>query len=261
MTKKLLKYDFKNMTKILVYIYAITFGLACATRIINLGKQIQLVAIIGSIFSGLTYSAIASIIINMFIHIITNFNHTFYKDESYLTHTLPVKKEKLLLSKYLASLLVVLSSVAVCFVSLFVMLYSKSFISKFKLFLKATLASFSLPAGVLIALFIGIICAEICSMISMSFLSIIKANQSNKKGLSKGIIWFLGLYFASEILTLILSIFISLITGNIKSLFASTLTQSNLMMLLITTLVSNIVFLFVFYFLAKKEFKKGVNID
>ena len=108
MIKKLLKHDLKRMLKVLVYIYIIAICLSGVTRLINLGKDIQVIAIIGYVFSGLVYSALGSILVNTFVQILRVFIVNFYKDESYLTHTLPVEKTKLLLSKFLSSLIVIL---------------------------------------------------------------------------------------------------------------------------------------------------------
>ena len=101
MLGRLMKYDIKKMTKILIIMYIISLGLACVTRLINIGKNIQAIFIIGQVFTGLTYSAIVNVLVNTFVHILKVFINNFYKDESYLTHTLPIKKSKLLLSKYL----------------------------------------------------------------------------------------------------------------------------------------------------------------
>ena len=93
-----MKYDLKKMTKLLIYLYPITIALAGITRLINIGKDIQVISIIGSVFASLTYTLVANILVNTIIAIILSFTTSFYKDQSYLTHTLPVKKEKLLLS-------------------------------------------------------------------------------------------------------------------------------------------------------------------
>jgi len=125
MIAKLLKHDLKKMLRVLVYIYCISIALSTITRIINIGRDIQAVFILGQVFAGLTYSALGSILVNTFVQILVVFISNFYKDESYLTHTLPVPKAKLLLSKYISSLIVIISSVLVCFVSLFIMFYSR----------------------------------------------------------------------------------------------------------------------------------------
>ena len=114
MLKKLFKHDFKYMTRILVYMYAISILLAGITRLVLLGSKIQFVLIIGKILQGFTYSALVNVLVNTFVHILTVFLKNFYKDESYLTHTLPVTKKQLLTSKLLSSLLVIVCSVAVC---------------------------------------------------------------------------------------------------------------------------------------------------
>ena len=53
MIKKLMKYDIKKMSRILIYIYASAICLAGITRLINIGKNIQAIAIIGHVFAGL----------------------------------------------------------------------------------------------------------------------------------------------------------------------------------------------------------------
>ena len=103
------------MTRILVYMYAVSVVLAVITRLINIRDDIQAIRILGMVFAGCTYSAIGNVVVNTFVHIIDVFIKNFYKDESYLTHTLPISKNKLLASKYIASLLVIVASVAVSF--------------------------------------------------------------------------------------------------------------------------------------------------
>ncbi|MBR2397154.1 MAG: hypothetical protein IKA97_00055, partial [Clostridia bacterium] len=63
MIRKLMKYDLKKMTNLLIYLYPITILMAGITRLINLGKEIQLIFIIGQIFAGITYSLVANILV------------------------------------------------------------------------------------------------------------------------------------------------------------------------------------------------------
>ena len=101
MIAKLLKYDIKKMSKLLVYLYVAALVSAGLTRFIYIWKDIQFVAILGYVFSAVTYSLIGSILVNTFVHILRVFISNFYKDESYLTHTLPVDRHQLLLSTIL----------------------------------------------------------------------------------------------------------------------------------------------------------------
>ena len=261
MTKSLLKYDLKNMTKILIYIYIIAVGLAGLTRLINIGSNIQTIAIIGYIFSGLTYSAIGSILVNTFVHILRVFVCNFYKDESYLTHTLPVSKKQLLLSKFLASLIVIFASVFVCFLCFFILFYSPDFMQAIKGFVATAVAGFNMPVWLFIVLIVAVVFSQICAIISMAFSSVVKANTYNHKRVIKGLIWFGLFYFSSIIVTLLLVLLAFAVTGNISQFFATTLSQSSFVGILIVGLLAYIAYSIIFYFICQKLFEKGVNVD
>ena len=237
MIAKLMKHDLKRMYKVLVYIYIITIGLAGITRLINIGKNIQAIAILGGIFAGITYAGVGSVLVNTFVHILRVFIGSFYKDESYLTHTLPVSKSKLLLSKYLSSIIVILTSVVVSFVSLFLVLYTKEFAIGLKSLISATISGFNMPAWLFLTLLAFIVFFQICSNISMAFLAIVKGNQYNSKRIPKGLGWFALFYFGSTYVTLMIAVIIFAISGNISQLFASVLSQGAFMTIIILGLV------------------------
>ena len=261
MIKKLMKYDIKKMTKILVYFYVISLSLAILTRLINIGKNIQLIAIIGQVFAGLTYSAIASILINTFIHILKVFLTNFYKDESYLTHTLPVTKNQLLLSKYISGLIVIISSVLVILLSLFIMLYSKDFANALKIFIEQSITGFNIPIWLFLVIMALLVFAQICAMISMAFTTIVKSNMYNSKRAIKALMWFVIYYFGAILVTVILAVIIFAISGNISELGAKTLSQNSLLTLIILALGCYVIYAIYYYFLCRKLFNQGVNVD
>lgn len=261
MIGKLMKYDLKKMLRILVYIYFISLGLAIIARLINIGKDIQAIAIIGYVFSGLTYSAIGSILVNTFVHILRVFICGFYRDESYLTHTLPVEKSKLLLSKYLSSLIVVFASVFVSFLSLFIMFFSKEFMTGLKTALSSTVAGLNMSLGLLIAIIVFVIFTQICAMMSMAFAAVVRGNMYNQKRVPKGLLWFALFYFGSMIVSIVMIALIMVISGNIADLTAAVMSQSSFVTILISGLVLYAVYSVVFYFICQKWFDKGVNVD
>ena len=261
MLAKLMKYDIKKMTKVLVILYIISIALSGITRLVNIGKDIQAIFIIGVVFSSLEYAAIGSIIVNTFVHVIRVFTIDFYKDESYLTHTLPIKKDKLLLSKYLSSLIVILCSVVVCFLSLFIMFYSPSLIEGLSMFISVTVAGFNMPSWLFISLIVLIIFAQICAMISMAFAAIVKANTYNYKRVFKGLLWFALFYFSSMIAVVVVSVVVLGLQGNISQLLAIQMNNIAFISILIVGLVVYVAYAILFYFISKKLFKKGVNVD
>lgn len=261
MIKKLMKHDTRKMFWILCYIYIISVTLAGLTRLINIGNNIQFLKILGHVFSGLTYSALCSILVNTFVQILRVFTLSFYKDESYLTHTLPVSKNKLLLSKYLSAIIVIMTSILVCFASLFIMFYSKTFIQGLKSFISATVSGFNISIGLFVFLLILLIFAEICAFISMSFTAIVKAHTYNSKRVLKGMLWFVLYYLGSMVCLILTCVIIFAISGNISSLFASTLSSSAFLKIIILTLIFYISLAILYYFICRKVFKKGVNVD
>jgi hypothetical protein len=261
MIKKLMKYDLQNMLRILAYVYAAAIGIASITRLINIGRDIQVFAILGGFFFGLTVAAVAAVLIITFVQILRVFINSFFKDESYLTHTLPVKKELLLLSKYLSSLIVILVSIAVSFVCLFIILYSGEFIAMLKASLDMAFAGFNLSAWGFVALLISTIFLQVCAMASMCFTAAIKGCSFNRDKLLHGLIWYVIFYFGCTAVTLVIEMAVFLISGAIGEFFSNQLSEGSLIKLLVVPLVLYSIYSVAFYFISQREFKKGVNVD
>lgn len=261
MLKYLMKYDLKKVLKFLIWVYAIALVLAGITRILSIWNNIQIINILSSILASMTYSAIATIFINTFIHISMRFVTSFFKDQSYLTHTLPVKKDTHILSKYLSSLIVVFLSGLVSFLSLFIMFYSPQFMQNLKFAIESMVAGLNISSGVFIFLMVFIIFSQICAMMSLAFTAIVKGYSYNHKRGIKGFLWFVVYYFACLITTFLGIVFIAALSGNIGSLFAQTMSASAFLSVMIVGVVCYISFAIIFYFYCKKQFKKGVNVD
>ena len=125
MLKKLLKYDLKYIFKVLIVFYGIGIFFAVLTRIFLNIENSFIMDIIGKVCSGVTISMIFNILINNIMRLWVRFKNNFYKDESYLTHTLPVDKSTLYLSKILTSIITLFVSVFVSGILLFIAYYSK----------------------------------------------------------------------------------------------------------------------------------------
>ena len=125
MLKKLLKYDLQNIYKILIFFYSLSLFFAILTRLFLIPKNSFIMGIIGKICSGTTIAMIFNILINNTMRLWVRFKHNFYGDESYLTHTLPINKKTLYLSKILTSIITLSSSVIISVFSLFIAYYSK----------------------------------------------------------------------------------------------------------------------------------------
>ncbi len=261
MIKKLYKYDLKKATKILKWFYVISLSLAIVTRLINIGKDIQVIKIIGMVFAGCTYSAVANVLINTFIHVLKAFSDGFYKDESYLTHTLPVSKKQLLISKYLTAITVILSSFIVIVASLFAVLYDKALIEGVKLYIQTSISGLNISAGLFISVILVILLAEFFTLTFMGFTAIVKCNTYNNGRAFKGVLWFIAYYLGSMALLFVAVIITFAISGNLAEITASVMKGSSLLTIIIVGAVLYLLITVYYGFLCYKLFKKGVNVD
>lgn len=261
MFKYLMKYDLKKMLKILVYFYFCSLLSAVITRLINIGRDIQFISIIGMVFSGITISLLFNILINTFIHIISNFVTTLYKDQGYLLHTLPVKKDEILLSKYISSLFVIFLSVVISFICLIIIYYTKDFMLVLKNDINQIVINFDISLNLFIFLIVLEIFSQICAMMSIAFTAIVKGFSYNYKKVFKSFLWFMIYYFICMAISVLVIILICLIIGRLPELFASQMSQTVLLVLFFTGMILYFLYALIFYFICRKMFNKGVNLD
>ena len=95
MLNKLLKYDLKYMIKNMLVFYVLSIFFAFTTRLLFNMEQSTMINIIGQISVGCMFSMVISTLINSIMRSWVRFRDSLYKDESYLTHTLPVTKNNL----------------------------------------------------------------------------------------------------------------------------------------------------------------------
>lgn len=123
MLSKLLKYDFKNLYKTLLPIYLITFVITILTVILNN------LSYISNLFSTLNALMMLSYIVILMVLVVGTFFlnvRDFYLDfateRGYLINTLPVKKSSIITSKFITGLITMISSLAVVFISLIILI-------------------------------------------------------------------------------------------------------------------------------------------
>ena len=261
MIGKLYKHDIKKMTKTLVWFYLLSLGLAGITRLVNIGSHIQFVNIIGKVLQGMTFSAIANILINMVIHVLLAFSRGFYKDESYLTHTLPVTKTQLFTSKFLAGTTVIVCSLLVSFLSLFILFYTKDLFNVIKAYLQMSIVGLEMSGGAFVILLVFALIVELLCMMAMAFTAIIKCNTYNTKRIIKGVVWFVVYYMVAAIINLLSIVIVFALSGNISEISATVMSGKAFVSTIVMAFVDYLVFTIAHFFIANKIFNRGVNVD
>ncbi len=129
MLSKLMKYDLKSMGKRLIPYYIVLILLALLERGISLitnnliavsSDKLAILSMISVPIKIMFFlSAIIILVFTLFISA-ERFYYNIYKDEGYLTNTLPVTKKAIINSKLLSSIITFLTSVIVLISALFI---------------------------------------------------------------------------------------------------------------------------------------------
>ena len=179
MLNKLLKYDLKYMIKNMSIFYILAIFFSILTRILFSLKQTLIVNIIGQITVGCMFSMIASILINVMMRSWVRFRDSIYKDEAYLTHTLPVTKNNIYNSKFIQTLIFFVFSFVIAILALFIAYFTK----ERWLMLKGLVASITtglnfnttlFVIGVILVVFLEIFNAIQCGFLGLLHLEIIE---------------------------------------------------------------------------------------
>lgn len=257
MLKKLLKYDLKWCYKALTIFYILSIIFAILTRVfINIDGRI-LFTIIGKIMQGITITLLINILINNILRIWGRTIKNFYSDESYLTHTLPIKKETLYLSKILTSIITLTTSFIVIITSLLICYYSKENIEVIKNILNQINIT-----NTTIIISIIIFYLEMLFLILTGITAIILGYKQNNNKLVKSLIYGIIIYFLMQALILIIIFIVGLFNQQIMDLFkTNNITPKMLKQILSLSTIIYIIYNIILYIVGNNTFKKGVNID
>ena len=219
MLKKILKYDLLYIYKVLIVFYTLSLFFAVMTRITTIDNPSLIILIINKILSGTTIALIINIIINSIMRIWVRFKNNIYGDESYLTHTLPVKKESIYLSKILAVLITMLTSMLIIGLTLFIACYSKTTIEVIKDSLNLIAQTYNSTIIILLITILLVLTVELLTLIFSGITGIIIGHKKNNNKMIYSIIFGLITYILSQVLVLIITYIIALINPNIMEIF------------------------------------------
>lgn len=262
---RLLKYDLKKMMKFLsvFFLLALFFGLL--TRFVGKIGDSLAVEIIKGIANGTTISMMCSLLINCFMRSWVLFRASLFGDESYLTHTLPLKKETLYTAKALSAAIAVLYSLVGIVAVLFVTYWTKELWNFIKIPLEVFGTYLGVPVwGIFLFLFV-VLFLEFFNGLQLGFMGILIGHRFQQGKILLSVIFgFVG-YTVTQIATLVGMLAISIFDSDFFKLF----TTNDLMAFKPETIVSvsllgigmSALFCVITYVLNVYLLKKGVNVD
>jgi len=263
MLKKLLKYDLKNIFKFLVIFYSLALFFAVLTRIFLSIENSFIMNIIGQVCSAITISMMFSILINNLMRLWVKFKQNLYGDESYLTHTLPIEKKTIYLSKVIVAIITLFVSVAVIGLTIFIAYYSKENLELLKDLLLIVSNAYGGTIIKIVIAFLFIFFLEFINVLQSGFTGIILGHKMNNAKVGYSVLFGFGTYMVIQVFALITLFITALFNQDLMNLFITN-EILNIEMIWVIIYLAIIIYLITFvvgYFVNLKLFKKGVNID
>ena len=261
MLKKLVKYDLKWINAYMVIFFILSLIFACICRITNNYTSTTVGLIIDKICSSIEIGCLVSCVVNCIIRVWVRFRNNLYKDESYLTHTLPVTKNQLWNSKVLAGFLSLLLSMIIIFICVFIT--NLITIEEIKNIFNSLIETFGKFETILMCLgIILLIIFEILFLMFTGMFGIIVGHRCNNgKTLKSVFIGFMMYGFLSAFLLIIMYI-VSRYNLIFMELYKSELPSPEaLKMLVYISLILYGVYNIGYYCICNEMLKKGVNVE
>ena len=264
MLNKLLKYDLKYMIKNMAIFYILSIFFAITTRILFNMEQSVIINIIGQISVGCMFAMIINTLINTIMRSWVRFRDSLYKDESYLTHTLPVTKNDLYNSKFIQTLIFFFISFIVVLISLFIAYYSKENWLAITNYVKTITTGLNMSTSFFITMAIIIIFLEVFNAIQCGFLGIILGNKMNNGKIGYSVLFGFIAYLVAQSLILGLVFVYGLFDSSIMELFKTATINIDVKAFKTLAILSSLLYImiiFIMSILCKKELNKGVNVE
>ncbi len=261
---KLLKYDLKYMIKNMYVFYLLSIFFAITTKLLSFPEQTVIISILGKISAGCLISMIANVVINVMMRSWIRFRDSLYKDEAYLTHTLPVTKNNLYNSKFLQTLIFFFIGFIIVLLSLFIAYYTPETWRLIKEFIKTITIGLNMSTLFFISMFIVIIFLELFNAIQCGFLGIILGYKRNNGKIGFSVLFGFIIYLIAQTLVLGLVFVYGLFDSTVMDLFKSGSISIDVNAFKTLAIISSVLYLVIIFtmsIICKKELNKGVNIE
>ena len=249
MLNKLLKYDLKYMIGNMGVFYILSIIFAVLTRIFFSLDGGVIIEVIGQICVGVMFSMVASIMINTIMRSFVRFMDSIYKDEAYLTHTLPVTKAEIYESRFIETLIFSVVGFVIILISLLIAYYTKDRWMVLRDMINGLANGLNINTTMFVILVVVIL-----------FLEIINRNNS-KLGFS--VLYGFIIYIISQCAILLQLFITGLFNSKVMDLFRSNIVieSSTLKLLLVLAIIFYTFVILFMNVISVITFNKGVNVE
>lgn len=263
MLGKVLKYDLKWVYKVVVVFYILAFIFSVIGRALSEIEDSVIFSVVTQIVFGIAISMMVSSLINCLMRLWARFIKNIYKDESYLTHTLPVEKNTIFASKVISALICIFTTTIVIIACLFICYYSEANMQVLKQVLELTASTYNTTVLNLLLLVSLVIFLELMFIVLVGYIGIILGYKSNQNKMIKTIIIGFALYMISQVVTLALISVLGLFDSNVMNLIntTDTINIDAIKSAMYAGMGIYVIYIAFYYMIGKKQLEKGVNVD
>ncbi len=262
MLTKLIKYEAKPLFKVLGIFYSLALFFALLARILFSVENSLFVNILAHICSGVTISMIINIIINNLLPVWVFFKQSMYGDESYLLHTLPVKRSTHLAAKTLTSLLTLFCSIIVIVGAVLTAYYNKENLELIKKLLFPVSEFLGISIGEIILLLSVLLFLEFFSALQCGFCGIILGHRLENYKTLFSIVFGLVTYLITQAIAVAAAVAVSPFNQGIKSIIfnSNAVSPEGFKALAILMIIVYAIISAAEYIINQKLFSRGVNV-
>lgn len=263
MLRKLLKYDLIWVYKLVLIFYSLALVFSVLGRAFGTIENSLVFDVIAKIANGFAISMMVSSLINCLMRLWARFVRNVYKDESYLTHTLPVTKKEIYASKVLSGIVSIFTTMIVIIICLFICYYSKENMEVLKNMLKIAATAYNTTVFKLLLLVITVIFLEVVYILLIGYVGIIYGHRFNQNKMVKSIVIGFILYFVFQAMTLGFIAIYGLFNSGVMNLLNTTdiVNVDAIKNVMYAGIGIYVIYAIVFYFMGQSWLEKGVNVE
>lgn len=263
MLGKLLKYDLKFVYKVVIVFYILAVIFSVIGRGLSLIENSVMFNVISQIAFSFAISMIVSSLINCLMRLWARMVKNMYKDESYLTHTLPVDIKTIYLSKVIAAIITIFTTTLVAILCLFICYYSEANMELLKTLLEIAATTYNTTVLNLLLLVSVVIFLEIIYILLIGYIGIILGHKYNGKKMLKSIIIGFAIYMLMQFLTLGILYCYGMINPQVMNLMktTSTIEIDAIKSVMYSSIGIYAVYVIAIYIFGMISLKKGVNVE
>lgn len=261
MLNKLLKYDLRPIYRHLIIFYIIMLTCAITGRILRcFGNDNLVVVFFREFFNGASLGLCFGALINNVTHIWSYFKQNFYGDPAYLTHTLPINRQTLYLSKFLTTIITILTTIIVIACVLFI---DYSLPETFEFISQLIQNTGSVPEFIkFVILIIGVLALEIIFIAEIGLTGIILGHRSINHQALKSFLFAFAIFLISNLISVIVIEFWGQLDSSIGDFVNHSFsTNAAMSKLLSGAIVLYIIYIASLFTFNTKSLQKGINVE